>query len=138
MAGKMHRQRRPFMRTMTESRFDFELLASGKFPLQSFDAGSKIFVQDDDSDCMYVVRSGTVAIVSNGAVLETVRPNETFGEVGLLDKSPRSATAIARETTEVAVIDERAFLYLVERNPGFALDLLRRFAKRLRRMNESL
>jgi CRP-like cAMP-binding protein len=36
------------------------------------------------------------------------------------------------------VLDERAFLYLVERNPGFALDLLRRLSKRLRRMNESL
>jgi len=42
------------------------------------------------------------------------------------------------EPAEVAVIDEKAFLYLVEKNPAFALDLLRRLAKRLRRMNESL
>ena len=55
-----------------------------------------------------------------------MRPGETFGELTLIDGSPRGATAIAREPTEVAVIDERAFHYLVERNPPFALDLLRR------------
>jgi CRP/FNR family transcriptional regulator, cyclic AMP receptor protein len=67
-----------------------------------------------------------------------VLPNETFGELTLIDGSPRGATAIAREPTEVAVIDDRAFHYLVERNPPFALDLLRRMSRRLRRMNESL
>ncbi len=87
---------------------------------------------------MYVVRSGKVAIMSAGAVLEVIGPNGTFGEMALIEGSPRSATAIAREPTEVAVIDERAFLYLVQRNPAFALDLLRRLSERLRRMTESL
>ena len=72
-----------------------------------------------------------------GAVLETVQPGETFGELTLIDGVPRGATAIAREPTEVAVIDERAFHYLVARDPAFALDLLRRLSRRLRRMNES-
>ncbi len=87
---------------------------------------------------MYVVRSGLVAIVSAGTVLATAGPNETFGELTLIDGSPRGATAIAREATEVAVIDEGAIHYLVERNPAFALDLLRRLSLRLRRMNESM
>jgi CRP/FNR family cyclic AMP-dependent transcriptional regulator len=123
---------------MAETTFDFELLAEGGFPLKRFAADEKIFVQDDDGDCMYVVRSGTVGITSGGAVLETVGPNGTFGEMTLMDGSPRSATAIAREPTEVAVINEKAFLFLVQKNPAFALDLMRQLAKRLRRMNESL
>lgn len=118
--------------------FDFDLLVQGGFPLKSFAEGEKIFVQDDDADCMYVVRSGSVGIVASGAVLETVGPNGTFGELALIDRGTRSATAVAREVTEVAVIDEKAFLYFVERNPGFALDLMRQLAKRIRRMNESL
>ncbi|GAG06465.1 unnamed protein product, partial [marine sediment metagenome] len=61
-----------------------------------------------------------------------------FGELALLDGAPRSATAVALEPTEVAVIDERAFLYMVERDPKIALQLLRRLAERLRRMNQSL
>ena len=123
---------------MAETAFDFELLARGGFPLERFDADEKIFIQDDEGACMYVVRSGKVAITSGGAVLENIGPNGTFGEMALLDRSARSATAVAREPTEVAVIDEKAFLYMVEKNPTFALDVMRRLAKRLRRMNESL
>ncbi len=123
---------------MAETTFDFDLLVEGGFPLKRFAADERIFVQDDDGDCMYVVRSGKVGITSAGATLENVGPNGTFGEMALIDRAPRSATAIAREPTEVAVINEKAFLYLVQKNPGFALDLMRRLAKRLRRMNESL
>jgi CRP-like cAMP-binding protein len=123
---------------MAENAFDLEALASGSYPLQRFEPDQRIFTQDDEGEAMYIVRSGKVAIMSAGAVLESIGPNGIFGEMALIDGSPRSATAVARESTEVAVIDERAFLYLVERNPGFALDLMRRLAKRLRRMNESL
>ena len=118
--------------------FDFEGLVRAGYPLRQFAEGERIFVVGDEGNAMYAVRSGAVSIVSAGAVLETVRPGETFGELTLIDGSPRGATAIAREPTEVAVIDERAFHYLVERNPPFALDLLRRLSRRLRRMNESL
>jgi CRP/FNR family transcriptional regulator, cyclic AMP receptor protein len=123
---------------MTEPAFDFDLLVRGGYPLLRYEPDAKIFLQDDEGACMYVVRSGKVAIMSAGAVLENVGPNGTFGEMALIDGSPRSATAIAREETEVAVIDEKAFLYLVERNPAFALDLLRRLSARLRRTTESL
>jgi CRP/FNR family cyclic AMP-dependent transcriptional regulator len=123
---------------MADNGFDFDGLVGGGYPLQRFAPEQRIFTQDDEGACMYVVRSGEVGIMSAGAVLETIGPNGIFGELALIDGSPRSATAIARAPTEVAVIDERAFLYLVERNPGFALDLLRRLAKRLRRTTESL
>jgi CRP-like cAMP-binding protein len=123
---------------MAERAFDFDLLTRGGFPLQRFEADERIFVQEDEGRCMYVVRSGSVGIVASGTIMETVGPGGMFGELALIDGAPRSATAIAREATELAVIDERAFLYLVERNPGFALDLLRRLAWRLRRMNETL
>jgi CRP/FNR family cyclic AMP-dependent transcriptional regulator len=123
---------------MAETTFDFDLLVAGGFPLKRFAADERIFVQDDEADCMYVVRSGEVGITVSGAILETLGPNGMFGEMALIDGSPRSATATAREPTELAVIDEKAFLYLVEKNPAFALAMLRRLAYRLRRMNECL
>lgn len=123
---------------MAEKAFDFDLLARGGFPLSRYETGARIFVQDDEGTCMYVVRTGEVGILAKGAVLETIGPNGVFGEMALIDRAPRSATAVARAPTEVAVIDEKAFLYLVERDPAFALDLMRRLTKRLRRMNESL
>ncbi len=123
---------------MADDAFDFEALVSGGYPLQRFEPEQRIFTQEDEGAAMYVVRSGKVAIMSAGTVLEVIGPNGTFGEMALIEGVPRSATAIAREPTEVAVIDERAFLYLVQRNPAFALDLLRRLSKRLRRTTESL
>jgi CRP/FNR family cyclic AMP-dependent transcriptional regulator len=123
---------------MADDAFDFDALVSGGYPLQRFEPEQRIFTQEDEGAAMYVVRSGKVAIMSAGTVLEVIGPNGTFGEMALIEGAPRSATAIAREPTEVAVIDERAFLYLVQRNPAFALDLLRRLSKRLRRTTESL
>ncbi len=123
---------------MASDGFDFEGLVRAGYPLQRFEAGERIFVEGDEGSTMYVVRAGSVGIMSAGEVLETVRPGETFGELSLIDGAPRGATAIAREATEVAVIDEGAFNYLIERTPSFALDLMRRLSKRLRRMNENI
>jgi CRP/FNR family cyclic AMP-dependent transcriptional regulator len=123
---------------MTEAWLDFSLLTGAGFPLQRFAAGDRIFVQDDEGDCMYVVRSGKVSITTYGTVLESVGPNGIFGEMALIDGSPRSATAVAAEPTEVAPIDRAAFAHLVRQNPDFALQVLRLLAARLRQMNASL
>jgi CRP/FNR family cyclic AMP-dependent transcriptional regulator len=123
---------------MTETAFDFDLLARGGFPLQRFEPDDCVFAQDDKGSCLYVVRSGLVGIVASGTILENVGPNGIFGEMALIDGSPRSATAIVREPTELAVVDGKAFLYLVQQSPAFALDVMRRLAQRLRRTTDSL
>ena len=50
---------------------------------------------------------------------------DTFGEMGIIDHAPRSLTAVAVEPSEVAVIDERTFLFLVQETPMFALQVMR-------------
>ena len=123
---------------MTEAWLDFSLLTRAGFPLQRFAAGDKIFVQDDEGGSMFVVRSGRVNITTYGTVLETIGPNGMFGEMALIDGSPRSATAVAAEPTEVAPIDKVAFTHLVRQDPEFALRVMRMLAARLRQMNASL
>jgi len=61
-----------------------------------------------------------------------------FGEMALIDGSPRSATAIAAEASEVAPIDQAAFTHLVRHDPEFALRVMRILAGRIRQMNASL
>ena len=56
---------------------------------------------------MYVVLSGVVEIYLRDTVIETVPQGGTFGEMALIDGSPRSATVIAKTESEVAVIDKR-------------------------------
>lgn len=117
---------------------DPALVARFKLPVRSFDAGEKIFLEDDTGAHMYLVLSGRVSILSYGTVLENVEAQGTFGEMALIEDAPRSATAIALEPTEVAVVDKAAFLDLVRQEPGFSLYVMRLLAGRLRRMNETL
>ncbi|MCK5550546.1 MAG: cyclic nucleotide-binding domain-containing protein, partial [Hyphomicrobiaceae bacterium] len=85
---------------MTEAPFDFSCLTRRGVPIQKFDAGEKIFLEDDSGGCMYVVQSGKVDVITFGSVLETVGPGGMFGEMALIDDGPRSAAALANEATE--------------------------------------
>jgi CRP/FNR family transcriptional regulator, cyclic AMP receptor protein len=116
----------------------FEHWLSLNAPLSSYDAGEKIFLQDDAGGRMYLVRSGRVQILTSGTVLENVGPGGLFGEMSLVDDAPRSAAAIALEPTEVAIIDRPMFLALIQQQPECALQVMALLANRIRKMNESM
>lgn len=120
---------------MTIAAIDFQLLANAGFPPASFKAGEAIFQEGDAGDKMYVVRSGEVAIEKNGKVMETLGPGGIFGEMALIDGSPRSAMAKAKTDCEVAPITEKTFVFLVHETPYFAIAVMRTLANRLRRMD---
>jgi CRP/FNR family transcriptional regulator, cyclic AMP receptor protein len=69
-------------------------------------------------------------------VYETVSAGGIVGEMALVDRSPRSATARAIEPSTVIPIDERRFLFMVQQTPFFSLRLMRVMTARLRAMNE--
>ncbi|MCH9808581.1 MAG: cyclic nucleotide-binding domain-containing protein [Alphaproteobacteria bacterium] len=124
---------------MTENpAFDFSLLAQGDIPHKKYAEGDKIFLAGADGSQMFIVCSGRVSIKAAGMVLENVGPGGLFGEMALIDGSPRSATAIAAEPCEIAVVGQQDFLNLVGRSPEFALTVMQLMAKRIRRTNESL
>ena len=85
---------------------------------------------------MYVIRSGEVTVEHDGHVVETLGGGGIFGEMALIDGSPRGATARAKTACEVAPITEKSFLFLVHETPFFAIAVMRALAERLRRMNE--
>lgn len=118
--------------------FDFSLLAQSNINLKQFAKDEKIFLAGAEGAEMFVVRSGKVAIKAGGMILENVGPGGLFGEMSLIDGSPRSATAVAVEPSEIAVLGQRGFLSLVQQSPEFALTVMRLMARRIRRTNESL
>lgn len=118
--------------------FDFDFLERFKIPLKRYAAGETIFMEDDPGDLMYLIVEGKVNIVTYGTVLENVSLHGIFGELALIDNSPRSAAALASEPTEVALISRDTFLDLVRHNPAFSLYVMRQLATRIRRMNKSL
>jgi len=112
---------------------DLGLLANAGFPPATYRSGEVIFAEGDKGEHMYVVRSGDVEIEQNGRVIETLSGGGIFGEMALIDGSPRSATARAKTACELAPINEKSFLFLVHETPFFAIAVMRTMADRLRR-----
>ncbi len=123
---------------MERDSIDFVRFSSAGYPVKRFPKGTTVFSQGDDGTTMYVVSSGKVELAVDGRAVETVEADGTFGEMSLIDGSPRSATAVTLEESELAIIDRRAFVFLVHETPYFALDVMGTLASRLRRMNSLL
>jgi CRP/FNR family transcriptional regulator, cyclic AMP receptor protein len=100
-----------------------------------YTAGQIIFEEGQTRDFMYVVKKGEVDILVRGHVVETVGEDGFFGELALIDRAPRSASAIAKTDCTLIRIDERQFLYLIQETPFFALIVMRTMAARIRRRN---
>jgi len=100
---------------------------------EKFDAGQTIFSEGQSGKHMYIVRSGAVEILINGRVVETIEANGIFGEMAVVDGSNRSGTARAKAACELAPIDQRTFILMVDEAPYFALSVMRVMVQRLRR-----
>lgn len=87
---------------------------------------------------MYVVKSGRVAIAIGSNVVEVVGPGGAFGEMAVIDQSPRTARAGAVEESVLLAIDRPSLLEAVRKEPAFAMAMLRGIADRLRHMNSLL
>ncbi len=118
---------------MADTDFDLSMLARRGIPSLHFDAGERIFLEQDSGTAMYVVRSGAVDVITFGKVLERVGPGGVFGEMALINDAPRAAAALASAATEVAVIDKPTFLTLIAEEPEFALQIMKLMAERVRR-----
>jgi CRP-like cAMP-binding protein len=101
----------------------------------SLDAGEFLF-REGDADALYVVRKGTLRVVSGSTVYETLRPGGIVGEMAIVDRSARrSVSVIAGTHAELTKIDTAQFLALVAHHPDFSLEVMRVMARRLRVMN---
>lgn len=98
---------------------------------KEFKQGETIFSQGDVGDVMYVVQEGTVDIVRDGVSIDTVQMGQVFGEIALLKKAPRSASAIAKTDCKLVPVDARRFLFLIDNNRQFALAIMRALCERL-------
>ena len=98
--------------------------------------GDVVFSQGDTGATMYGVVSGSIELRDGDAVVGVCGHDDTFGELAIIDRSPRSLSAVAAEPTRVAVIDERTFVFLVQETPTFALQVMRALTARIRQLDE--
>ncbi len=101
--------------------------------LLEYAADQVVFLEGQAGDQMFVVVEGELEVYLRGQLIEVAGPNAILGEISLIDGSPRTATVRAKTPCKLAAIDQQRFLFLVQQNPHFALQVMRVMAERLRR-----
>ena len=99
--------------------------------IENVAAGTTIFREGDPGTSMYVILEGEITVSTGNRELATLRAEDLFGEMSLIEKLPRSATATAKTDCKLAAVDQRQFLFLVHETPTFALDVMRVISHRL-------
>ena len=94
--------------------------------------GAAVFLEGDPGEEMYGIVNGEIELRTTNRVIATLGPDDVFGEMALVDSSPRMATAVATTDTVLAVIDRHRFLFLVHETPMFALSVMSAMADRSR------
>ena len=94
-----------------------------------------IFSEYEPGDTFYLIQSGRVKLIKNAGeyerTLDILLPSETFGEMAILENSPRTASAIALDEVKVLEFTSQNFEILLLGNPIIAFKLLRIFSKRI-------
>ena len=101
-----------------------------------FKAGEIIFKEGELGDRMFIIQSGKVRIVKKlkdvEKTLAVMQEGDFFGEMAVIDKAPRSATAIALEDARLVILDEKVFEMHMQTNPAIVKKILKKMSSRLR------
>ena len=104
-----------------------------------FDRGKSIVQEGQMGLRMYVVIEGRVAVsMFGGGVIERLGPGGAFGELALIEQTPRLASVVADTDCQLLPINRAAFLLLIKTSPEFAASLLGPLAERLRLLTARL
>ena len=103
----------------------------------AYPAGEVLFRRGDPGGMMYVVKDGEVELTYGPGRSVRVGPGNSFGEMSIIDKRPRSADGVAVTDVELYPISQGLFLILVQQTPYFALEIMKSLSERLRQANSA-
>lgn len=119
-------------------KIDFRIFRDIDSHEASYPAGSEILKPGDVSHMMYIVKSGVAAVRVDNLVVEQITAGNIFGEMGIVDPQPHTATVVAMTDVILYGVTEQQFLQLIRSTPTFALRVMRVLARRTRAMNARL
>jgi CRP/FNR family transcriptional regulator, cyclic AMP receptor protein len=111
--------------------------------LRRYRRGERIVTQGQPGDLLFVIVRGRVSVMilspdGREVVLTTLGEGDHFGEMALLDDSPRSASVVASERSELAILTRQTFFDLLRTNFSLTRALLSSFSRRLRQANATI
>jgi CRP-like cAMP-binding protein len=109
-----------------------------------FETGAKVIKEGEPGEDMFVILSGSIRLhlLKEDTEVAILGKGAHLGEMALVDRSPRSCSATALETTRVLAIRRRDFYEILRKEPGLSVKLLWSFvqvlADRLRKTTADL
>jgi CRP/FNR family transcriptional regulator, cyclic AMP receptor protein len=107
-----------------------------------FKQGDILFRQGDPSDCVLRINSGSVEILREVGdltiVLGSVLAGQFVGEMGVIERRPRNATARASTSVEAEQFGVSEFFQRVSADPSMAEELMLRLSVRLREIEDKI
>ena len=102
---------------------------------KTFSTGEVIFTEGERGNLIYGIISGEVEILVNGKIIETIQKGDVFGEGALVHLDHRrDSTAIAKTDSLLAFLTREDFMFAVQETPMFALEVIKSYSDRLRRL----
>ena len=98
---------------------------------KKFKAGSSIFVEGQEGQSMFVVVHGSVRVHTKDHEVAKLSEGQHFGEMALVNRSPRSLSATAQEDCTVLSINRKDFYAIIKREPALSTKLLWSFVQAL-------
>ncbi len=110
---------------------------------RDFNQGAVIFEYGDPGGEIFILRSGSVEVFvvnheGEKIILAENERGDVVGELSFLDGGARTATAVARENTQVLTMHRERLLEFIDKHPHAAIDLLTVVGRRLRATDELL
>ena len=104
---------------------------------------TSVITGGDATDSLYIVISGRLKVMMSDAegkevILTILGPGEYFGEMGLIDDAPRSASVVAIEPCELLYISKRDFKKCLADNADMAMAVMRGLVRRLREADRKI
>lgn len=114
----------------------------GLTEVKSYSNEQAIVTEGEEGDALFLVLQGEAEVVSGASLVTTLGPGQHFGEMSLIDRSPRSASVRSLGSSKMLVMRRREFLEIVRKDHGVAVKLLWSFlgvlAQRLRNTSGEL
>lgn len=106
---------------------------SGILHQRTYQDGEFVFLKGQPGAAMFIIKTGKVNVIDYGkdsreTVVATLNPGDFFGELALLDDSPRSASAMAVELTDIYAISRTDLDHLLTTSPLIGLSVYRALA----------
>ena len=105
---------------------------AAKAEVLAYPSGQYIVRQKQVGTGFYLIISGRARVLRGSDELAVLGPGDFFGELSVLDQSPRMAHVLAAEPTVCLALASWDFIKLLEHHPWIAIGMLREMARRLR------